>query len=55
MVFYGDPFLKAGVIVTLINDYWQAVNPQMIVYERIQSDVHGDDAAHSTHTKVAGW
>jgi hypothetical protein len=55
MVFYADPFIKAGTQITLINDYWQEVNPQMITYDRIKNEVKGDDAAHSSHTKVAGW
>jgi len=55
MVFYGDPFIKAGTTITLINDYWQLVNPQMITYDRIHSEVKGDDAAHSSHAKVSGW
>merc|ERR1711941_114680 len=55
MVFYADPFIKAGTQITLINDYWQEVNPQMITYDRIKNEVQGDDAAHSSHTKVAGW
>ncbi len=53
MVFYGDQFIKDGTIITLINDYWQTIQSQMITYDKINETIEGD--AESQQKKVGGW
>ena len=46
LVDYRDPFIKDDTVVTLVQDYYQAFNPQGITYEEICQKSAGDDSGH---------
>jgi len=52
-VHYGDPFIKDGTVITLVNDYHQETTPLMVPYEEINDAISGN--AESKMKKVGGW
>lgn len=52
-MFYGDPFIKDGTLVTLIDDYNQGAQALGITYNEINEKVQGN--AESDMKKVGGW
>eukprot|EP01090_Pellita_catalonica_P001136 TRINITY_DN10841_c0_g1_i1.p2 TRINITY_DN10841_c0_g1~~TRINITY_DN10841_c0_g1_i1.p2 ORF type:complete len:123 (+),score=22.23 TRINITY_DN10841_c0_g1_i1:28-369(+) len=47
-------FFKPETIVTLIEDYNQDINPQMVTYDKIKT-ITTKNQADEGHTKVGGW
>eukprot|EP01088_Endostelium_zonatum_P015803 TRINITY_DN401_c0_g1_i1.p1 TRINITY_DN401_c0_g1~~TRINITY_DN401_c0_g1_i1.p1 ORF type:complete len:120 (+),score=44.31 TRINITY_DN401_c0_g1_i1:30-362(+) len=52
MVDYNDPFIKDGTIITLIADYNQDATPQGVTYDKIATDIKGEQTGHQ---KTSGW
>mmetsp|Transcript_377 Transcript_377/g.475 ORF Transcript_377/g.475 Transcript_377/m.475 type:complete len:131 (+) Transcript_377:33-425(+) len=50
--FHSAAFFKDDTIVTLITDYYQEFNPQIVLYEQLGDAVEKDD---SSHLKVQSW
>eukprot|EP01115_Flamella_aegyptia_P013494 TRINITY_DN72260_c0_g1_i1.p1 TRINITY_DN72260_c0_g1~~TRINITY_DN72260_c0_g1_i1.p1 ORF type:complete len:129 (+),score=33.00 TRINITY_DN72260_c0_g1_i1:318-704(+) len=43
MVDYRDPFIKDSTIITLIEDYYQEFESQMVTYEQITDKIQDED------------